>query len=148
MSSRASDRCGSPPKFSQQGVSTTGVGLWGFGFGRGVGGGGGGGCACVTVTPVGCVSSLPPGCSGRRISHADASPAASRARTATTTMINVRLRGRRGNRGQCARGLRYVLPATVAAAAVLVSAATAGGPVTTDEPGSIVAAFTPRSYAP
>src|SRR5206468_9849264 len=88
-------------------------------------------------------SSLPPVWFGLRISHAEASPAASRAEAAATTMINVRLRGRR-KLEQCARGLGYALLATVAVA----PAALAAGPVTTDEPGSIVAAFSERSYAP
>jgi N,N-dimethylformamidase beta subunit-like, C-terminal len=43
---------------------------------------------------------------------------------------------------------RRALTGAVVVAAVLASAAGARGPVTTDEPGSIVAAFQQRSYAP
>jgi hypothetical protein len=63
-------------------------------------------------------------------------------------MINVRLRGRRGNPGQCAKAVGCALAGSVVAAALLASTSTAAGPVTTDEPGSIVAAFADRSYAP
>jgi hypothetical protein len=63
-------------------------------------------------------------------------------------MIHLRIRGRRDKQAQCASGFRYALPVTVAAVAALAPAAPAGGPVTTDEPGSIVAAFAERSYAP
>jgi hypothetical protein len=62
-------------------------------------------------------------------------------------MINVRLPGRCSKRGQCARARRCAFPATVFLAAALVPVASGGGPVTTDEPGSIVAAFSERSYA-
>jgi hypothetical protein len=58
-------------------------------------------------------------------------------------MTTVRFSGRR-KLEQCARGLGCALLATVA----LVPAAIASGPPRTDEPGSIVAAFSQRSYAP
>ena len=155
MFRRASDRCGSPPKFSQHGSSTVKTGLCGFGLGFGfglVGGGGGGGGAGVTVTPLSCVSSLPEGWSGLRIRYADASPAARRAATAAATMIRVRVLGRRGTRKQCASLSRRSCTGAVAlglvAAALLAPAAPARGPATTDEPGSLVAAFAQRSYAP
>src|SRR5258708_34396420 len=63
-------------------------------------------------------------------------------------MIRVRVLGRGGTRRQCASMLRRALTGAVVAAAVLASAAGARGPVTTDEPGSIGAAFQQRSYPP
>jgi hypothetical protein len=59
------------------------------------------------------------------------------------TMTAVRFLGRR-KLGQCARGLGYAFLVTVG----LAPAALASGPVRTDEPGAIVAAFSQRSYAP
>src|SRR5207342_2591805 len=73
---------------------------------------------------------------------------ASRATTATTMTIKVRVLGRRGTRRQCASMSRRAFTGAVVVAAVLASAAGARGPVATDEPGSIVAAFQQRSYAP
>src|SRR5262245_9312932 len=98
--------------------------------------------------PFSCVSSLPEGWSGLRIRYAEPSPAASRATTATTTMISVRVLGRRGTPRQCANMLRRACTGAVVVVAVVASAAEARGPATTDEPGSIVAAFPQRSYAP
>jgi N,N-dimethylformamidase beta subunit-like, C-terminal len=63
-------------------------------------------------------------------------------------MTTMRLLGRRSKPGQCARALSCALAATVAAVLGFAAAASGGGPVTTDEPGSIVAAFGERSYAP
>ena len=67
-------------------------------------------------------------------------------------MIRVRVLGRRGTQKQCASLPRRPCAGAVAIglliAALLASAASARGPATTDEPGSLVAAFAQRSYAP
>jgi hypothetical protein len=159
MSRRASVRSGLPPKLRQHGLSTTSAGRRGLGFGFGFGlaagfvflGGGGGGFGGVTEMPFSSVSILPEGASGLTISHAEASPATSRTTTAAETMSHFRIRRRAERQGQCARGSRRVTAVTVVCPLVVALAsglANAAGPVGIDEPGSLVAAFAARSYAP
>ena len=125
MFSRASDRCGSPPKFEPARLVDVKTGLCGFGLGFGFGlvGGGGGGLRGRDCDALELRVELARGVVGpqdqvcRRRARRPGGPPRRRA-----TMIRVRVLGRRGTRKQCASLSRRVLHRSRRSSACLAAA--------------------------